>query len=106
MRRVLKPNGVFAFDTVNRNRLSHIFNELMTYVFSVHVHDWRLFIQPEEMTTLLNEFGFETHADEYGGVSPVIDRSNPDMHIYFGEGSDMKFTWLGWARKPATANHS
>lgn len=53
--RVLKPNGLFLFDTINRTLLSwflFIFGlqELpITSLFPRKTHDWRMFITPDEL---------------------------------------------------------
>jgi len=60
--RVLKPNGLFLFDTINRNFKSRVIMiwllENITKDIDQGVHDWRKFIKPKELLGLLktNEF--------------------------------------------------
>jgi 2-polyprenyl-6-hydroxyphenyl methylase/3-demethylubiquinone-9 3-methyltransferase len=60
--RVLKPGGVFLFDTINRTfkskfvmiwLLENILREIPR-----GVHDWNKFIKPEELTPVLSSSGF------------------------------------------------
>ncbi|NJO10610.1 MAG: 3-demethylubiquinone-9 3-O-methyltransferase [Leptolyngbyaceae cyanobacterium SL_1_1] len=62
IRRVLKPAGLFCFDTVNRTwrsklimiwLLENILREIPT-----GVHDWQKFITPAELTSHLSSIGF------------------------------------------------
>jgi 2-polyprenyl-6-hydroxyphenyl methylase / 3-demethylubiquinone-9 3-methyltransferase len=61
--RILKPNGLFFFDTINRNfkskfvmiwMLENILGEIKR-----GVHDWNKFIKPEELTNWLQDAGFQ-----------------------------------------------
>lgn len=53
MHRVLRPGGIFVYDTINRSYLSHliaiVFGESIFRIMAPNSHDWRLFITPEEM---------------------------------------------------------
>lgn len=63
--RVLKPNGVFVFDTVTRTFVSNVLHVIMQDLAGAcpgHTHDWRLFVTPEEMQTVLTAHGFEVRA--------------------------------------------
>lgn len=60
--RVLQPNGLFLFDTINRTvksqfvmiwLLENILREIKR-----GIHDWKKFIKPEELTDLLHNHGF------------------------------------------------
>jgi 2-polyprenyl-6-hydroxyphenyl methylase/3-demethylubiquinone-9 3-methyltransferase len=61
--RVLRPRGVFIYDTVNRT----LFTKLVaikimqewswTGLMPPHFHDWRMFIKPAEMQALLRRHG-------------------------------------------------
>jgi 2-polyprenyl-6-hydroxyphenyl methylase/3-demethylubiquinone-9 3-methyltransferase len=64
VRRVLRPGGVFLFDTINRSRLSAfvmvtLFENLLGAV-PRGTHDPKLFIRPSEMRTYLQKAGFQT----------------------------------------------
>lgn len=60
--RVLKPNGLFLFDTINRNFKSKIIMiwllENLVKEIPQGVHDWNKFIQPKELKELMEGKGF------------------------------------------------
>jgi 2-polyprenyl-6-hydroxyphenyl methylase/3-demethylubiquinone-9 3-methyltransferase len=60
--RVLKPNGVFFFDTINRNfRSKFVMIWLLEYLLQEipqGIHDWNKFIKPREITKVMQENGF------------------------------------------------
>jgi 2-polyprenyl-6-hydroxyphenyl methylase/3-demethylubiquinone-9 3-methyltransferase len=60
--RVLKPNGTFFFDTINRNLKSRfVMIWLMENILGEiekGIHDWNKFIKPEELVELLSIRGF------------------------------------------------
>eukprot|EP00698_Gefionella_okellyi_P009679 TRINITY_DN247_c0_g1_i1.p1 TRINITY_DN247_c0_g1~~TRINITY_DN247_c0_g1_i1.p1 ORF type:complete len:274 (+),score=32.50 TRINITY_DN247_c0_g1_i1:76-897(+) len=97
VKRVLKPHGVFVFDTLNRTWFSHILNLVAKPLMGFHLHDWRLFMTPEELTRLLQEEGFAAHPDEYRGISVSIDRRPGWIYTY--ESSDLSGSFMGWAQK-------
>lgn len=61
--RVLRPGGLYVYDTVNRNWVSklfliHLFQEWSaTNLVPPGLHDWERFIKPHEMDQLLQEHG-------------------------------------------------
>ena len=60
--RVLKPGGLFFFDTINRTFRSRIvmiwlLEEILQEI-PRGVHDWNKFIKPEELTELMQNKGF------------------------------------------------
>jgi 2-polyprenyl-6-hydroxyphenyl methylase/3-demethylubiquinone-9 3-methyltransferase len=76
IRRVLKPGGYFFYDTLNRTVLSRlvaikIAQEWKTWAFAPpNLHDWRRFIRPDEMKTLLEENHLEWK--EHRGMRPDV----------------------------------
>lgn len=60
--RILKPNGLFLFDTINRNFQSRLvmiwLMEILLGEISKGIHDWKKFIKPEELIELLNRNKF------------------------------------------------
>ena len=60
--RVLKPNGLFFFDTINRNLKSRLVMiwllENILREIPQGIHDWNKFIRPEELTELMQSQGF------------------------------------------------
>ncbi|MEP0871900.1 bifunctional 2-polyprenyl-6-hydroxyphenol methylase/3-demethylubiquinol 3-O-methyltransferase UbiG [Trichocoleus desertorum AS-A10] len=61
--RVLKPGGTFCFDTINRTFKSKLIMiwllENILREIPAGIHDWRKFIPPQELTTLLRSHSFE-----------------------------------------------
>src|SRR5215470_16190414 len=74
--RVAKPGGVFFFDTLNRTFVSKlvaikIWQEWKSTAFMPpRLHEWRMFIRPEELKGLLTQSGFEFK--EFRGTSPNV----------------------------------
>lgn len=119
--RVTKPGGVFFFDTLNRTFVSKlvaikIWQEWKSTAFMPpRLHEWRMFIRPEELKGLLMQAGFEFK--EFRGTSP--DVSIPKMirllrkrakgkigykelgqRFKLVESSDLKILYMGYAVKP------
>ena len=76
--RILKPGGVFMFDTVNRTLSSYVMAIFLAQelpfgfsLFPSHVHDWRLFIQPEELNVLCASNNL--NIIEYKGFRPTVE---------------------------------
>ncbi len=61
--RVLRPGGVFVFDTINRNPLATFvvvtIGERIVRLLPRGTHDPRKFIRPAELRRMLEEHGFE-----------------------------------------------
>ena len=74
--RVLKPNGVFIYDTLNRTFISKlvaikIWQEWKRWAFMPpNLHVWRMFIKPEEIKNLLSKNGFEWR--DHTGSQPNV----------------------------------
>jgi 2-polyprenyl-6-hydroxyphenyl methylase / 3-demethylubiquinone-9 3-methyltransferase len=74
--RVLKPNGVFFYDTINRTFVSKmvaikILQEWKRWaIMPPDVHVWEMFIKPEEIKELLQRNGFDWQ--EHTGSSPNV----------------------------------
>jgi 2-polyprenyl-6-hydroxyphenyl methylase/3-demethylubiquinone-9 3-methyltransferase len=119
--RVTKPGGVFFFDTLNRTFVSKlvaikIWQEWKSTAFMPpRLHEWRMFIRPEELKGLLVQAGFEFR--EFRGTSP--DVSIPKMisllrkrakgkigykelgqRFKLVESHDLKILYMGYAVKP------
>ena len=82
--RVLKPGGVFIYDTLNRTFISKlvaikIWQEWKRWAFMpANIHVWEMFIKPEEIKALLEKNGLEWK--EHKGSSPNV--SIPKMLGY------------------------
>jgi len=74
--RVLKPGGVFIFDTLNRTFISKlvaikIWQEWKRWAFfPPKLHNWKMFIKPGELKLLLLDHSFEFK--EYRGTQPNV----------------------------------
>jgi len=82
--RVLKPSGIFFYDTLNRTFISKmvaikIWQEWKRWAFMPpNLHDWNIFIKPGEIKKLLSQNGFEWQ--EHTGSQPNM--SIPKMLGY------------------------
>ena len=119
--RVTKPGGYFFFDTLNRTFISKlvaikIWQEWKSTAFMPpRLHEWRMFIRPEELKALLTKSGFEFK--EFRGTSP--DVSLPKMirllrkrargkigykelgqKFKLVESNDLNVLYMGYAVKP------
>jgi 2-polyprenyl-6-hydroxyphenyl methylase / 3-demethylubiquinone-9 3-methyltransferase len=60
--RVLRPGGLFCFDTINRTARSRLVMiwllENILRRIPVGIHDWAKFITPDELSAMLTEAGF------------------------------------------------
>ena len=120
--RVTQPGGCFFFDTLNRTFLSKlvaikIWQEWKSTAFMPpRLHEWRMFIQPEELKGLLTQAGFEFK--EFRGTSPNVSalkmisllRKRASGKIGFKElgqrfklleSNDLNVLYMGYAIKPA-----
>lgn len=72
--RVLKPDGLYLFDTINRTAKSKLLAiKLMqrwslTRVVDTNIHDWDMFIRPAELTGTLERHGLKV--GEITGLGP------------------------------------
>lgn len=118
--RVLKPNGVFFYDTLNRTFISKLvaikmWQEWKRWAFMPpNVHVWEMFIKPEYLKQLLVKNGLEWK--DHVGSSPNV--SIPKMlgylrkrvkgewtyadlgkHFWLVESNDMNILYGGYAIK-------
>jgi 2-polyprenyl-6-hydroxyphenyl methylase / 3-demethylubiquinone-9 3-methyltransferase len=117
--RVLKQNGIFFYDTVNRTTFSKIVVIKMaqewnfTRFFPPNVHVWEMFIKPEELIASLERHGLRNQ-DARGTKlgNPVrmisamrqyrtgkISGSEFGRRLGFREGSNMAGSYMGYALK-------
>lgn len=73
--RVLKPGGVYLFDTINRTLLSKIIVIKLlqewrpTRLVTTNLHDWAMFITPAELRAVLATHGLVNR--EIVGINPA-----------------------------------
>ena len=120
--RVLKPGGLFFFDTINRtpeSRVQFIFGLQefpLTRLMPANTHVWEMFIRPEELTSALGENGFVSEDMKGGKIdkNPLATlwdvQQQKQGRITFAElgrrlelklDPDLSLNYLGYARKSA-----
>jgi 2-polyprenyl-6-hydroxyphenyl methylase/3-demethylubiquinone-9 3-methyltransferase len=104
VRRVLKPNGLFLYDTINRTPFSFLWMIVALEWISGRIprgtHDWRMFIKPTELNDLLHRTGFES-LQQRGVAIQKIRRTGFNLTPCF-KVSETNFSgvYVGAARKP------
>ena len=99
--RVLKPGGVFLYDTLNRTFISKlvaikIWQEWKRWAFMPpNLHVWEMFIKPAEIKELLLKNGFEWK--EHKGSSPNV--SIPKMLGYLRKRAKGEWTYADLGKK-------
>lgn len=95
--RVLKPNGVLVFDTINRSPAAFIVAiigaEYIVRIIDKGTHDWRLFIRPEELQEAVKLGGFSdfVHQSFDPSLRALIDLSL--FNFGFISAEDMRGSW-------------
>jgi len=94
--RVLKPGGLFLFDTINRTFQSYIETILigqelpLTRFFAQGSHDWKQFIKPEELSSACKSNGLSIKS--LTGFQPKISKRQTIIEIM-----RLKLTWINFA---------
>lgn len=118
--RVLKPGGLFFFDTINRTKKSRdvfikgLQESSFTKLMPVDTHIWEMFITPEELTEALRGQGLIVE-DLRGGKIPknplatlwdvrqhkrgAITVAELGRRLELKLDSDLSLNYLGYARK-------
>jgi 2-polyprenyl-6-hydroxyphenyl methylase / 3-demethylubiquinone-9 3-methyltransferase len=106
--RVLRPGGVFAYDTINRTAKSYLviilLGERVVRLVRPGTHNWRMFIRPDELSALLADQGMLVR-DTTGLVMakplPKVAVSLLQRGVLGGytAGPDMSASYLGYAVK-------
>jgi len=108
--RILKPGGIFVFDTINRNLLSFLLAIVLVQespfgILPPHAHHWSLFTQPKELRDLLREIGMElkeTHGlhvkKDWNLINVVFSKKNVKNVGYYIGGND-SVQYVGYAVK-------
>lgn len=120
--RVMKPGGLYFFDTINRTLASRIFmigilqQFPLTSMVPPDTHDWKMFITPEELEGHLTSAGL-SHRESVGMVpagNPLamfttvalvkLGRITPGeagRRLKMKPGRDLSMSYMGWAEKSA-----
>jgi 2-polyprenyl-6-hydroxyphenyl methylase/3-demethylubiquinone-9 3-methyltransferase len=99
--RVLKPGGIFFYDTLNRTFVSKlvaikIWQEWKRWAFMPpNLHVWKMFIKPSEMKELLQSSGLEWQ--EHRGSSPNV--SIPTMLSYLRKRAKGEWTFADLGKR-------
>lgn len=109
--RILRPGGVVVFDTIARSWWSW----LSTYFAAQEVlgiiepgaHDWNLFINPQELESVLISIGFIANASEWIGIAPKLSivnalKKRSKYHLiesFFEDPHDLRSSYMGVAVK-------
>ena len=76
--RVLKPAGMFLFDTINRNWLARLATitiaEDILGLLPRGTHDWRRFVTPAELEAMLADSGLTVRERTGVSFNPLADR--------------------------------
>ncbi|MFL5494037.1 MAG: bifunctional 2-polyprenyl-6-hydroxyphenol methylase/3-demethylubiquinol 3-O-methyltransferase UbiG [Gemmatimonadales bacterium] len=122
--RVLKPGGTYLYDTINRTVRSRLIVITLlqecrwTAVMPPGLHDWNMFIKPDELRRLLEEQGLVPAG--LTGLKPraslfqvvrllrrcrrgLISHTEAARQVSPGESRDTSVAYLGYARKPIPA---
>ncbi len=118
--RVLKPGGVFLYDTINRTRRSKLLVIRMAQDWSStawaepDLHDWEMFIRPDELEEHMRSAGLEVRdrvgfaaANPPGAVKAMWDRAHGKItyaemgrRLSIKESRDTSSSYGGFAVKP------
>lgn len=117
--RVLRPGAVFFYDTINRTFMSKLiviklFQEWRSTAFmEPNLHDWNMFVTPEELECHLRKAGLvpsaitglKARANPLRVIQALRARKRGELTYYeaarladFGESTDTSVSYIGYAR--------
>jgi 2-polyprenyl-6-hydroxyphenyl methylase/3-demethylubiquinone-9 3-methyltransferase len=101
--RVLKPGGLYLYDTINRTRLSRLVMIKLSQEWQPtawlppDLHDWDHFITPAELTAALRRHGLRD--DDLTGMAPGV--RPPGMVRLMRGAKKGKFSYAEFGRRAA-----
>ena len=101
--RVLKPGGVYLYDTINRTRRSKlVLIKLMqewraTALMEPNLHDWDMFIKPPELVAAMARAGLENR--DIVGIGPARNPVSLVMDMRRRARGDMTYGEFGARNK-------
>jgi 2-polyprenyl-6-hydroxyphenyl methylase/3-demethylubiquinone-9 3-methyltransferase len=122
--RVLKPGGTYLYDTINRTVRSRLIVIMLlqewrwTAVVPPGLHDWNMFIKPDELRRLLQGeglvpaglIGLKPRANSFRLIRALrrckrgsMSYAEAAREMGPGESPDLSLAYMGYARKPAPA---
>ncbi|MBD2111012.1 MULTISPECIES: bifunctional 2-polyprenyl-6-hydroxyphenol methylase/3-demethylubiquinol 3-O-methyltransferase UbiG [Cyanophyceae] len=109
--RVLRPGGLFCFDTINRTARSRLVMiwllENILRQIPVGIHDWEKFITPDELRAMLTQAGFgAVKMDGFNLFGSTVREAVAAYRLYQTTGKfearfdgDMRVMYIGTAVK-------
>ncbi|PRP73392.1 putative 3-demethylubiquinone-9 3-methyltransferase [Planoprotostelium fungivorum] len=113
--RMLRPGSFLVFDTMKRNWLTFIINEVVQNsplaILPQHTHHWSLMINVEELKTLLDREGMELKIVKGLGIDvfsitfwkAFLLRKREQFP--FSITDDVMWNYIGYAKHPTSASH-
>ena len=101
--RVLKPGGLYMFDTINRTRRSKfVLIKLLqewksTALMEPNLHDWDMFIKPGELVAGLERAGLENR--DIQGIGPARNRVSLIRDMRRRARGELSFSQFGTRNK-------
>eukprot|EP01080_Neovahlkampfia_damariscottae_P011635 gene11635-4876_t len=101
VKRVLKSNGFVFFETIDRNFMSNLVIKVLGEAFGIipkNTHDYRLFVKPNELKQLFEEFQFDI-LDIKGVVFKIGFNENFYPMVYNSTlNENIQHVYLGYAQ--------
>ena len=101
--RVLKPGGIYMFDTINRTRRSKLvmiklFQEWKsTALMEPNLHDWDMFIKPDELVAALRGAGLDNR--DVQGIGPARNPVSMILDMRRRARGELSFSEFGTRNK-------
>lgn len=99
--RVLKPGGLYLFDTINRTRLSKLVMIKLSQEWRAtawlppNLHDWDQFVTPDELRAALGRNGLHCH--DLAGLAPGV--APPALFRLLRQLKKGRFSYAEFGRK-------